>query len=101
MPIYGAAHPLGGQPLSARDLAQLQKCGNSLGRHVFDLVDSLGIKAASGLKTLSQEGAWVSLKMEMVGFKEASIMELQQLIETLNREAGDVKGGSSSKALGL
>ena len=63
VPIYPAAHPLAvgvATPLTPYDLAQMQKYGNSLARHVFGMLEGHGIKAASGLKTLSQEGSWVN-----------------------------------------
>ena len=92
VPLYPVTHPLAGgvaTPLSAHDLAMLQKCGNSLARHVWEYVRLQGVKKRTGLTSLTQEAAWVSLKMEHVGYKASSVMELQQLIETLNREAND------------
>ena len=43
---YAAGHPNAGNPMTAADLQALQQHGNSLARHVWAKIESLGIRAA-------------------------------------------------------
>ena len=97
VPLYAPGHPNAGAALTAADLASYQRCGSSLARHVWAMLESEGIKPTSGLKTLSQEGAWVALKMEHVGFTEASVMALQQQIDTMDREGGFTRSNEEKR----
>ena len=44
VPLYAAGHPNAGNPLSAADLESLQKYGNSLARHIWAKIETLGIR---------------------------------------------------------
>ena len=89
-PVYSPGHPRAGNPLTGRDLQLYQQCGNSLSRHAMRELKSIGIKAASGLKTLTQQTSWVTLSMDKLGIGENSCIAAMTMIETLNREAGNI-----------
>ena len=88
VPRYAAGHANAGNPLSAADLAALQKHGNSLARHIWAKIESLGIRVVSGLETLSKSAAWTAMSLDTIGYQEGSLRALEQLIGAHNREAG-------------
>ena len=63
---YAAGHPNAGNPMTAADLQALQKHGNSLARHIWAKIESLGIRAASGLESLSKAAAWTAMSLEPI-----------------------------------
>ena len=96
-PVYSPGHPNAGNPLAGADLTAFQAHGNSLARHVWAAIRTRGIKAASGIKTLTQQASWTTLGMEAVGYDELSCTNLKLMIETLNRESGNIRSNEDKR----
>ena len=91
-PQYAADHPNAGTPLSAHDLEQYQKNGNSLFRHVFAAVDKRCTKdITSALANQDQETIWATLGTGAVGVGPRLVFDLRMHIDTINQERATLK----------
>ena len=99
-PILTAAYPadyhivaLRGQPLQGNELHRYQKCGNSLGRHVYYMVEnSYGkLKTDGALAGEHHDLVWTTLKIEVVTIGRSTVIDLKERINTISRERPDPK----------
>ena len=96
-PVYSPGHPNAGNALAGADLTAFQANGNSLSRHVWAAIRTRGVKAPSGIKTLTQQASWTTLGMEAVGYDELSCTNLKLMIETLDRESGNIRSNEDKR----
>ena len=87
-PIYPPDHPLAGRPLSMVDLYKYQQCGNSVARHIWQLVCDYGTKKQTALFNEMQNNNWANLKLSDVGISARTIHDAAALIDKMSVERG-------------
>ena len=88
-PVYPATHPQNGQPLSRVDLQRYQSCGNSLARHVLQIIKEEAMPdPSSGITRMTLASKWANIKMSDVGITDTTPRDLSVLVTDLAAEAG-------------
>ena len=83
-PVYPATHPQNGQPLSRVDLQRYQSCGNSLARHVLQIIKEEAMPdPSSGITRMTLASKWANIKMSDVGITDTTPRDLSVLVTDL------------------
>ena len=101
-PVYRAGHPQAGQPLSRVDLQRYQRCGNSLARHVLQIIkEEATPDPSSGITKMALANKWANVKMSDVGVSDTTPRDLSALLTDLATEAGYDENAKVIKYLSL
>jgi hypothetical protein len=90
--LYPAGHLNDGEALSARDMDNYQKCGNSLARHIIRIIgEEASPDQKAGITKMLAENKWANLKLSHVPIDGATPRNLATLIKkvALEHEANE------------
>ena len=90
--LYPAGHLNDGEALSARDMDNYQKCGNSLARHIVRIIgEEASPDPKAGITQMLAENKWANLKMNHVAIDGATPRNLATLVKkvALEHEANE------------